>query len=321
MLRFNKNLSKSLYILYLSCFISSVLLLTSNVVSAEENDNTVQEDITNKTVEIIKPVSEILPLKSEDKISKNDATSANPDEPTTNDNILTVKLNKQIELAYAFLEDFKINLDDPDTGNDTQINPDNYVALYLESGLIIIHLLPDIAPNTTTQFRKLVRSGFYNNLLFYHVIPNYILQAGDPTNSGYGGFGKLRPAEINNNMHFLRGSVGISNLGNLQSDDSQFFISYNSFDWLDGKYTLFGEIVAGMALLETYTPQFSKEGVLINPLIIDKMVVLSDLPKFRPKEKQLVETYSKEGPLVTTDDSATTPQTENDQKEEEIKEQ
>jgi peptidylprolyl isomerase len=202
--------------------------------------------------------------------------------PTTNveqkQNLSTKDaLIKEIRENYAYLDDLDLNINDliPVEGD-----PDNYVVIYLEKKYILIRLYPELAPNTVEAFKKLIRDGFYNDTDFFRLIPNYILQGGDPTNSGYGGAGKLRNAEITE-AKMIRGSVGMSNNGNLNSDDSQFFIVFDEFPWLEKKYTIFGQVISGMLYLDSLSGTLNNEGFLVDPIIINEIHVVSDLPKNR----------------------------------------
>ncbi len=219
------------------------------------------------------------------EINKDDPLNDMVDEETKKDepvkeNILDKKtifkpepLDKSFLKSYEFLEDLNLSVSDK---INLKGDPDNYVILFTPEKLIIIYLYADVAPKTVSDFKDLVRAKFYNNTTFFRLIPNYLVQAGDPTDSGYGGMGKLRKAEINSEVKFKRGSVAMANTGNLASDDSQFFITFNSFPWLDGKNTIFGIVISGINYLESLGGNYDANGYLQSPLVIEKAYVYSD---------------------------------------------
>jgi len=126
---------------------------------------------------------------------------------------------------------------------------------------VVIQLNPDAAPRTVENFKTLVASGFYNNLAFHRVIPNYLVQTGDPGAKdfrgkgkwGLGGPGYTVPAEIG--LKHKRGSVAMARLGNdinpsKESNGSQFYIALADLPSLDGQYTVFGEVLSGIEVLD-----------------------------------------------------------------------
>lgn len=206
--------------------------------------------------------------------------------------VSTSEISNAIDKDYSFLYDPNMK---SDLIKDMTDNPDSYVIMYLETGdSILIKLKEDIAPNTVVRFKKLVKEHFYDDMEIFRAIPDYLIQTGDPSGSGYGGKGVFYFAEINPNEKFKRGTIAMSNNGNLQSDDTQFFITFNSFDWLDGKYTIFGEVILGMGKLENVSKTFANDGFVNDPSIITKIEFLSqrpsdsidDLSKIIPPEKQ-----------------------------------
>ncbi len=186
----------------------------------------------------------------------------------------TKEITRAIDETYSFLYDPTMR---PSLLVDIIDNPDRYAVIYLETGgVVLMQLYEDKAPNTIARFKTLVRSNFYNDMDIFRVIPNYFVQTGDPSSSGYGGLGVFHPAEINPEVTFKRGSVAMSNSGNLESDDTQFFITLNNFEWLDGKYTIFGEIVFGMEHIENLKGAFLNQGFVLYPILIVKIEMLSD---------------------------------------------
>lgn len=114
-------------------------------------------------------------------------------------------------------------------------------------GDIEIDLRPDVAPWTVATIVALTKRGTYDGLAFHRVVPNFVVQGGDPTESGYGGPGfaiPVEPATVAESAGFTRGAVGIADAGR-DSGGSQFFIMHGPAPYLDGRYSWFGDVVAG----------------------------------------------------------------------------
>ncbi len=137
------------------------------------------------------------------------------------------------------------------------IDPDKiYVATFkTEKGDIVAELDAKNAPMTTNNFIFLAKEGFYDNTTFHRVIPDFMAQGGDPTGTGTGGPGYTIPDEITPDMHFDRpGLLAMANAGP-NTAGSQFFITYAPAPWLDGNFTIFGEVIEGMDVLKQLTPR------------------------------------------------------------------
>jgi peptidylprolyl isomerase len=119
--------------------------------------------------------------------------------------------------------------------------------LYLETahGRVVIKLRPDLAPNHVARIKELARQKFYDGHVFHRVIDGFMAQTGDPTGTGTGGSGKRLKAEFSKEP-FKRGTVGMARSNNPDSADSQFFICFKDATWLNGQYTVWGEVVEGM---------------------------------------------------------------------------
>jgi peptidyl-prolyl cis-trans isomerase B (cyclophilin B) len=120
-----------------------------------------------------------------------------------------------------------------------------------EHGEISIELLPSVAPSTVNNFVYLARDGFYNETTFHRVVPGFLAQAGDPGGSGRGGPGYRFPDEISETA-CLRGTVGMANAGP-NTNGSQFFILLADSPQLNGRYTVFGRVTAGLDVAESLT--------------------------------------------------------------------
>ena len=122
---------------------------------------------------------------------------------------------------------------------------ENTLYLDLSSGRVTIKLRPDLAPGHVARIKELAREGFYDGLLFHRVIEGFMAQTGDPQGNGTGGSGKKLKAEFSREP-FKRGTVGMARAQSPDSGDSQFFIMFAPGDFLNGKYTVWGEVTAGM---------------------------------------------------------------------------
>jgi len=131
----------------------------------------------------------------------------------------------------------------------------SYVAvLETDKGTIRIKLLPDIAPQTVNSFVFLARQGYFDGVTFHRVLPGFVAQGGDPTGTGRGGPGYNLPDEFSGRP-IDKGIVAMANTGQPNSGGSQFFITYARRADLDGKYTVFGEVIEGMDVAEKLTPR------------------------------------------------------------------
>ena len=130
-------------------------------------------------------------------------------------------------------------------------DPENTLYLDLKDGRVVIQLLPDIAPKAVARVKTLARQGFYDGTPFHRVIDGFMAQGGDPNGTGTGGskLGNV-PAEFTRVRKFLRGTVGAARTSDPDSADSQFFIMFAPAPNLDGQYTIWGQVVSGMDLVD-----------------------------------------------------------------------
>jgi peptidyl-prolyl cis-trans isomerase B (cyclophilin B) len=118
-------------------------------------------------------------------------------------------------------------------------------TLHTNHGPIAVELFDDDAPKTVENFTKLARDGFYDGVVFHRVIPDFMIQGGDPTGTGSGGPGYTFEDEFNDNK-IVRGALAMANAGP-NTNGSQFFIvTTEAASWLDGKHTVFGRVTDGM---------------------------------------------------------------------------
>jgi peptidylprolyl isomerase len=126
---------------------------------------------------------------------------------------------------------------------------DDTMVLQLKDGNVVIQLEPNLAPKTVAHIKELVQKGFYDNTPIHRVIPGFMAQMGDPTGTGTGGSGRTVPAEFTNTP-FQRGTVGLARSESEDSGDSQFFICFAPADFLNGQYTVFGQVTSGMEVVD-----------------------------------------------------------------------
>jgi cyclophilin family peptidyl-prolyl cis-trans isomerase len=118
-------------------------------------------------------------------------------------------------------------------------------------GTIKIKLFPDKAPKTVARIKELVSRGFYNGLIFHRIIDGFMIQGGDPTGTGTGGSGQSIPDEFNNGLkHDKKGVVAMAHSAAPNSQDSQFYITLAPATHLDGKYTVFGQVIDGQDVVD-----------------------------------------------------------------------
>lgn len=153
---------------------------------------------------------------------------------------------------------------------------DDMIYMDLKCGRVVMKLFPKIAPLHVKRFKELVKSGFYDGLLFHRVIPGFVAQTGDPTGTGSGGSGKKLPLEPSSVSH-VRGILSMARAAELDSADSQFFIVLADATFLDKQYTVFGKVVEGMDCVDKIKQGDEKNnGVVNNPDKIIKMTLAFD---------------------------------------------
>ncbi len=153
---------------------------------------------------------------------------------------------------------------------------ENALLLKLKNGDVVIEMFSDDAPNHVARIKELVRAGFYNGLKFHRVIDGFMAQTGCPYGNGTGGTGKKLKAEFNRNPH-KRGTVSMARAMNPDSGDSQFFICFADCPWLDGQYTVWGEVTSGMEFVDLIKRGEGQNGTVYDPDEIISMSVIADL--------------------------------------------
>ena len=143
-------------------------------------------------------------------------------------------------------------------------DPENTILMELKGGTVTIELLPDVAPKHVERMKELVRSGQYDNVAFHRVIDGFMAQTGDVQHgdmedgfnirmAGTGGSDLPNvPAEFSKIPH-ARGSIGAARSQNPDSANSQFFINFKDNDFLNGQYTVYGQVTSGMEHVDAIT--------------------------------------------------------------------
>ena len=143
-------------------------------------------------------------------------------------------------------------------------DPENTIIMTLKDGDVVIELLPDVAPAHTARMKELARAGAYDNVCFHRVIDGFMAQTGDVANgnmekdfnigrAGTGGSAMPDlPAEFSKIPH-ARGSLGAARSQNPNSANSQFFINFKDNDFLNGQYTVYGQVISGMDYVDAIT--------------------------------------------------------------------
>jgi len=157
-------------------------------------------------------------------------------------------------------------------------DPENTLYLQLKDGRVVIELRPDLAPNHVARIKQLAREGFYDGIVFHRVIDGFMAQTGDPTGTGMGG-SKLPDlkAEFNSAKH-ITGTLSMARSGNPNSANSQFFICFKPSSFLDGQYTVFGQVVEGMEFVNNIKKGDKNDnGTVANPDKIISLKVAADV--------------------------------------------
>ena len=144
-------------------------------------------------------------------------------------------------------------------------------TMHTSEGTIELELFPEDAPKTVGNFTKLAGEGFYDGVVFHRVIPDFMIQGGDPTGTGSGGPGYTFEDEFNDHK-VIKGAVAMANAGP-NTNGSQFFIvTADECSWLDGKHTVFGRVVEGQDVVDRIS-QVDRDGrdKPTTPVTIDRI--------------------------------------------------
>jgi peptidylprolyl isomerase len=161
-----------------------------------------------------------------------------------------------------------------------KLDKQNAIVIDTTKGRIVIKLRNDIAPKHAEMIKLLTREGFYNNVPFHRVMEGFMAQTGDGKNfDGTGHSDHPNPRDEFSNVSFQRGIVGMASTGQPNSSNCQFFIVYGDASFLDGKYSVVGEVVSGMDVADKLkkAPPGSQSGAVTNPDKMVKVQVASDI--------------------------------------------
>jgi cyclophilin family peptidyl-prolyl cis-trans isomerase len=154
----------------------------------------------------------------------------------------------------------------------SELDPENTLLIDMTHGRVVIKLFPDVAPGHVSRIKELAREGFYDGTPFHRVIEGFMAQGGDPTGTGTGGSDKPNlKAEFSDKPH-KRGTASMARAMNPDSANSQFFICFTDCSFLDGQYTVWGEVVEGMDNID----KIKRGEPVDNPDRINKMQVMAD---------------------------------------------
>jgi cyclophilin family peptidyl-prolyl cis-trans isomerase len=151
-----------------------------------------------------------------------------------------------------------------------------YLKLQTNVGDLKIRLMPDVAPMHVSSTVYLTKLGFYDGVVFHRVIPQFMAQGGDPTGTGMGGPGYQYAGETSPKVkHDKGGLLSMANAGP-GTDGSQFFLTFVATPWLDGKHTIFGEVVEGQGTLKELEKRGSQSGKTSEKLLIQRAQIEED---------------------------------------------
>ncbi|GIL41527.1 peptidylprolyl isomerase [Roseiterribacter gracilis] len=161
------------------------------------------------------------------------------------------------------------------------LDPENTLVMLTQNGTVLIGLRPDLAPNHVARVKQLTRNWFYDGTPFHRVIDGFVVQGGDPTGTGEGGTGKKLKAEFSppSKASHVRGTLAMARDTGNDTADSQFYITLADVPRLDGKYTIFGTVIAGMDVVDQIkkAPKGLKSGKVTDPDWLIAMRVAADL--------------------------------------------
>ena len=148
-------------------------------------------------------------------------------------------------------------------------------TLHTNHGIVEVELFDEDAPKTVENFRKLAGDGFYDGVTFHRVIPDFMIQGGDPTGTGMGGPGYTFEDEFNDHK-VARGALAMANAGP-NTNGSQFFVvTAEATPWLDGKHTVFGRVTSGMDVVDAISQVATDAGDKPREPVVIERVALAE---------------------------------------------
>ncbi len=149
------------------------------------------------------------------------------------------------------------------------------MVLETNKGQVVIRLRADFAPKHVERIKTLTQEGFYNGVPFHRVIEGFMAQTGDPTGTGTGKSSYPDLAQEFTQTPFVRGTVGMARGATRDSANSQFFICFEPSSWLDGQYTVIGEVIEGMSVVDSLKKGAQGSGTVSNPDKVVKATLVS----------------------------------------------
>lgn len=162
------------------------------------------------------------------------------------------------------------------SGAAVAADAENTLYLELESGRVVIEMFPDLAPNHVERIKTLARDGFYDGVVFHRVIDGFMAQTGDPTGTGSGGSSLPDVDAEFTKTPFARGTIGMARTSDPDSANSQWFICFDDADFLNGQYTVWGQVVEGMELVDGIKKGAGQSGMVSDPDHIVSLRVAAD---------------------------------------------
>jgi peptidylprolyl isomerase len=160
------------------------------------------------------------------------------------------------------------------TANAQDGTPNKANLIYMDTtkGRVVIEMKPDIAPKHVERIKELTKKGFYDGIIFHRVIEGFMAQTGDPTGTGTGGSDEPDLKAEFSNANFGRGTIGMARTNDPDSANSQFFICFDDCSFLNGQYTIWGQVIDGMANVD----KINRGEPPSNPDKITKMTLAAD---------------------------------------------
>ena len=154
---------------------------------------------------------------------------------------------------------------------------ENTLYIDMDFGRITIELRPDLAPNHVERIKMLAREGFYDGVVFHRVIDGFMAQTGDPTGTGMGGSTYPDLDQEFSKEPFVRGTIGMARTSDPNSANSQFFICFDNASFLNGQYTVWGQVVDGMDVVDKIKKGAGQSGSVSDPDAMVKVSVAADV--------------------------------------------
>jgi len=154
-----------------------------------------------------------------------------------------------------------------------KMDTENIWNIKLKDGTVKIKLRPDLAPKHVERIKLLTKQGFYDNLKFHRVIDGFMAQTGDPQGTGVGGSNLPDLQSEFTNTPFERGTLGMARSASPHSANSQFFIMFKEGSFLNGKYTVFGEVISGMEFVDKIKKGEGQNGSVSDPDVMLEVTV------------------------------------------------